>query len=124
MFSCITQLKLILSLTVIFVWDVSKSSEISPDSKRVYHDIVSGHGLYYGFSKLTELGGSNFKKVVYNEEKSKLWLVEFYNSWCGHCHRFAPTWKQLSSDVYGKCNFEWFIESLQGSSNTVLTLGW
>lgn len=77
-------------------------SSLSPDSKRLYHDIVSGHGLYNGFKMITELGGNNFKSIVFGNETDKLWLVEFYNSWCGHCHRFAPTWKAFASNVYGK----------------------
>lgn len=100
----LSELRWLLFLTVlgIFVFKPSSCSELSPDSKRLYHDIVSGRGLYHGFTKLTEMGGSNFKNVVFNEEKHKLWLVEFYNSWCGHCHRFAPTWKSLASNIYGK----------------------
>lgn len=80
----------------------SSDSSLSPDSKRLYHDIVSGHGLYNGFKMITELGGNNFKSIVFGNETDKLWLVEFYNSWCGHCHRFAPTWKAFASNVYGK----------------------
>lgn len=102
MFLLSHELKWIIFLLVIFITKPSSCTDISPDSKRLYHDIVSGRGLYYGFSKLTELGGSNFKSVVFNEEKNKLWLVEFYNSWCGHCHRFAPTWKSLATDLFGK----------------------
>ncbi|XP_052821539.1 sulfhydryl oxidase 1 [Octopus bimaculoides] len=30
---------------------------------------------------------------------SKLWFVEFYNSWCGHCIKFAPLWKNLATSV-------------------------
>lgn len=29
------------------------------------------------------------------------WLVEFYNSWCGHCIRYAPLYKRLATDVKG-----------------------
>lgn len=84
---------------------LSSNNSLSPDSVRLYHDIVSGHGLYNGFTKLTELGGSNFQQIVFGNETKKMWLVEFYNSWCGHCHKFAPTWKTLASDVYGKQSF-------------------
>ncbi|XP_054276211.1 sulfhydryl oxidase 2-like [Macrosteles quadrilineatus] len=92
--------KYLLALFLIVFVEYSITSNISPDSKRLYHDIASGRGLYHGFNEITELGGSNFKKIVYNEEKEKLWVVEFYNSWCGHCHRFAPTWKALAVDIY------------------------
>uniref|UniRef100_A0A1B6KLZ5 Sulfhydryl oxidase n=1 Tax=Graphocephala atropunctata TaxID=36148 RepID=A0A1B6KLZ5_9HEMI len=78
----------------------SSSADLSPDRKKLYHDIVSGRGLYYGFTKIKELNGTNFKTVVFEKERHKLWLVEFYNSWCGHCHRFAPTWKTLASNAY------------------------
>jgi len=78
----------------------SFTTNISPDSKRLYHDIASGKGLYHGFNEITELGGNNFKNIVYKDESDKLWFVEFYNSWCGHCHRFAPTWKALAVDIY------------------------
>lgn len=98
----ISHFKYLLVLFLIVFVEYSITSNISPDSKRLYHDIASGRGLYHGFNEITELGGTNFKKIVYNEEKEKLWVVEFYNSWCGHCHRFAPTWKALAVDIYGK----------------------
>lgn len=89
-------------LILVLHQSLSSDSSLSPDSKRLYHDIVSGHGLYNGFKMITELGGNNFKSMVFGNETDKLWLVEFYNSWCGHCHRFAPTWKAFASNVYGK----------------------
>ncbi|KAL3870288.1 hypothetical protein ACJMK2_038364 [Sinanodonta woodiana] len=42
---------------------------------------------------------NNFEKLVLNSESA--WIVEFYNSWCGHCINFAPTWKKLATDVKG-----------------------
>lgn len=37
------------------------------------------------------LSVDNFKATVLNSETA--WMVEFYSSWCGHCIRFAPTFK-------------------------------
>ncbi|KAK3586727.1 hypothetical protein CHS0354_017525 [Potamilus streckersoni] len=42
---------------------------------------------------------NNFEKLVLGSESA--WIVEFYNSWCGHCIHFAPTWKKLATDVKG-----------------------
>ena len=33
---------------------------------------------------------------------SRSWLVEFYSSWCGHCVHYAPAFKKLAKDVYGR----------------------
>lgn len=46
------------------------------------------------------LNSKNMKDRVYG--KNMVWVIEFYNSWCGHCIHFAPTWKQFASDLKGK----------------------
>lgn len=79
----------------------SEQKAISPDSKRLYYDIVSGRGLYSGFDKFKELNSTNLRLTVFNKNVSYTWLIEFYNSWCGHCHRFAPVWKDFATDIYG-----------------------
>lgn len=56
--------------------------------------------LYDANDKLVILTNSTFNSNVYN--KSNVWLVEFYNSWCGFCQRFAPTWKEFAASVHGK----------------------
>lgn len=57
-------------------------------------------GLY---SKLKDdvivLNLNNMRDRVYG--KNIVWVIEFYNSWCGHCIEFAPTWKQFASDLKG-----------------------
>ncbi|XP_047366168.1 sulfhydryl oxidase 2 [Vespa velutina] len=55
-------------------------------------------GLYNTSDNVVVLNATNFKTSVYGDSKG--WLVEFYNSWCGFCYRFAPTWKAFASDVY------------------------
>lgn len=39
----------------------------------------------------------NFLKTVTGSPT--LWFIEFYNSWCGHCMTFAPTYKELATDL-------------------------
>lgn len=43
------------------------------------------------------LENSNFSSFMHGKQKV-LW-VEFFNSWCGHCVRFAPTWKKMAKEV-------------------------
>jgi len=61
---------------------------------------LGGQGLYNASDNVVILNATNFKASVYGSTRS--WLVEFYNSWCGFCYRFAPTWKALASDILRK----------------------
>ncbi|GLH13434.1 Sulfhydryl oxidase [Gryllus bimaculatus] len=63
-----------------------------------YNDLAKSHGLYGSDTKIIVLNVTNFKKSVYGT--SNAWLVEFYNSWCGACQRFAPMWSNLAADVH------------------------
>lgn len=56
-------------------------------------------GLYSTDDDVEILTKQNFKERIYNNEH--IWLVEFYNSWCGFCQRFAPSWKALATDLVG-----------------------
>ncbi|KAL6263458.1 hypothetical protein P5V15_006250 [Pogonomyrmex californicus] len=58
---------------------------------------LADQGLYNASDDVVILNATNFKANVYRSNRS--WLVEFYNSWCGFCFRFAPTWKALASDI-------------------------
>lgn len=55
-------------------------------------------GLYNSTDKVKILTGSNFNKEVVNSNHST--LVEFYNSFCGHCKRFAPSYKNLAEYLF------------------------
>ncbi|KAJ8686312.1 hypothetical protein QAD02_022106 [Eretmocerus hayati] len=59
----------------------------------------SPEGLYGADDLVFVLNATNFKSNVFQSDRA--WLVEFYNSWCGYCQRFAPIWKSLAKDVHG-----------------------
>ena len=46
---------------------------------------------------LVILDNTNFTTFLSNRPNSM--FVEFYNTWCGHCIKFAPTFKELASNV-------------------------
>jgi len=48
---------------------------------------------------ITIVNHSNFKNIIL--ESDTAWMVEFYSSWCGHCIRFAPIFKELGTNVEG-----------------------
>ncbi|KAJ9592520.1 hypothetical protein L9F63_015793, partial [Diploptera punctata] len=89
-----------IALLVVLQMSVSDvvTVELSPADRRLYDDLKSGRGLYNSDDKVTVLNANNFKSRVYGTNNA--WIVEFYNSWCGFCHRFAPAWKNLASDIY------------------------
>ncbi|KAG8229632.1 hypothetical protein J437_LFUL002357 [Ladona fulva] len=60
--------------------------------------LVGDDTLYTSDDKLYILNVSNFKPMVSGSNSA--WVVEFYNSWCGFCKRFAPTWKDFASDIH------------------------
>ncbi|KFB51709.1 AGAP007491-PA-like protein [Anopheles sinensis] len=57
------------------------------------------NGLYDATDSVISLTAANLKERVFNQPHAS--LVEFYNSYCGFCRRFAPIWKQLAVDILG-----------------------
>ena len=56
--------------------------------------------LYSNEDDVVILTYENFTENVYASESA--WFVGFFSSWCGHCRRFAPTWKKLATEIKGK----------------------
>merc|ERR1712126_473999 len=63
---------------------------------RVENTVSPGFITLYDNSEVVNLYDSNLYSL-YNSDT--LWLVQFYNHWCGHCQRFAPIWKALAENI-------------------------
>ena len=63
---------------------------------RVENTLSPGFITLYENSEVVNIYDSNIYSL-YNSDT--LWLVQFYNHWCGHCQRFAPIWKALAEDI-------------------------
>ncbi|EDW01757.1 sulfhydryl oxidase 1 [Drosophila grimshawi] len=55
-------------------------------------------GLYDGKDKVVKLNVNNFNETVLEQNRGS--LVEFYNTYCGHCRRFAPVYKKLAEQLH------------------------
>lgn len=75
---------------LLFIYIFPTYSVIADDPDRLF---VEGDPIVI-------LDSSNFNKNILQSQQT--WFVNFYNSWCGHCIRFAPTWKSFGEDVSGK----------------------
>ena len=56
--------------------------------------------LYSREDDVVILTYENFTENVFRSESA--WFVGFFSSWCGHCRRFAPTWKKLATEIKGE----------------------
>ncbi len=63
---------------------------------------MSPTGLFKESDPVVILTASDLNQTLHLSNRS--WVVNFYNSWCGHCQRFAPTWNEVGQYVQGKGN--------------------
>ena len=54
--------------------------------------------LYDENDDVLELFDESIDNII---ESGKIWIVEFYAHWCGHCQRFAPKWKKVAAKFNG-----------------------
>jgi protein disulfide-isomerase A6 len=61
-------------------------------------DFYSGKG-----NKVLNLTPESFEEQVLKSDK--VWFVEFYAPWCGHCKNLAPHWSAAAKAMYGTVSF-------------------
>lgn len=54
-------------------------------------------GLYGPSDGVSIITAANYKKAIYQQPKAS--FLEFYNSYCGACQRFATTWKAIAQNT-------------------------
>ena len=85
----------LLLLVLLLVGTVTVSASDSDDDGE--DDIVD---LYSEDSAVVHMDHSNFATLLHG--KRHVWAVEFYNSWCGHCQLYAPTWLRIAEQSRGQ----------------------
>nr|XP_026490114.1 sulfhydryl oxidase 1 isoform X1 [Vanessa tameamea] len=61
------------------------------------NDDIDKQGLYSKSDQVVILTNKNFDKKIYGQNNA--YVVQFYNSYCGHCRAFAPKFKSLASEL-------------------------
>ncbi|XP_059059777.1 sulfhydryl oxidase 1-like [Achroia grisella] len=62
----------------------------------IANDDVEEQGLYSKSDNVVILTQRNFERKVYNQRHAA--VVQFYNSYCGHCRAFAPKFKAMAKE--------------------------
>ena len=57
-------------------------------------------GLYKPTDPIVDMNNDTWKSELMGH--NKVWIVEFYSSWCGHCQAFAPKWVKLAVQLQSK----------------------
>jgi len=61
--------------------------------------LLAADSLFSQDSDVVQLSSSNFNSVIYGS--SRLWMINFYMPWCGHCQRFAPVYSNFATSIKG-----------------------
>lgn len=66
-------------------------------ARNIENSPTQSDGLYDSSDDVLVLSYATFTDSIYNQNHAT--LVEFYNSFCGFCRKYAPSWKAFASDV-------------------------
>jgi len=64
--------------------------------------LLAADSLFSDDSDVVQLSASNFDSVIYGS--SRIWMVDFYMTWCGSCQRFAPVYSAFATSIKGNAN--------------------
>ncbi|XP_072931119.1 sulfhydryl oxidase 1-like isoform X2 [Epargyreus clarus] len=81
----------VLVLTISLLTGLVKGAVV-PENDDIYEQ-----GLYSKADHVHVLTIKNFDKKIYGQNHAT--LLQFYNSYCGHCRAFAPKFKSLAADI-------------------------
>lgn len=70
----------------------------------IHHKVVQvktddAPDLYSATDEVIRLNSTNFEPILFHQNKNITYMVQFYNTFCGHCQMFAPVYKDLASRV-------------------------
>lgn len=94
---CNRKIVFLLIFILICVVKLSRSASLSLNEEKRYRHLIEGQGLYTSDDDVEVLTVTNFNSKLYGRPNA--WIIEFYNSWCGFCQRFAPSWKALATQI-------------------------
>nr|XP_022907868.1 sulfhydryl oxidase 1-like [Onthophagus taurus] len=97
--SSLTKSFLVFSVLIVVIFNIKSSqcASLTLKEQEKYKSLIEGQGLYTTDDDVHVLTASNFNGELYGQKNA--WFIEFYNSWCGFCQRYAPLWKSLGSDT-------------------------
>uniref|UniRef100_A0A914HEM4 DnaJ homolog subfamily C member 10 n=1 Tax=Globodera rostochiensis TaxID=31243 RepID=A0A914HEM4_GLORO len=56
-------------------------------------------GIYDDDQEIVTLSRADFEEEVF--ESGEIWFVNFYSTYCSHCHHLAPTWREFAKSMDG-----------------------
>uniref|UniRef100_A0A915PSW6 DnaJ homolog subfamily C member 10 n=1 Tax=Setaria digitata TaxID=48799 RepID=A0A915PSW6_9BILA len=56
-------------------------------------------GIYDEDKEIITLSRSDFEEKVI--ETAEVWFINFYSTFCSHCHQLAPTWRKFAQEMEG-----------------------
>ncbi|VDM24465.1 unnamed protein product [Toxocara canis] len=56
-------------------------------------------GIYDDDAEIVTLSRADFEQEVI--ESGEIWFVNFYSTFCSHCHHLAPTWRNFAREMEG-----------------------
>ncbi|CAI4224319.1 unnamed protein product [Auanema sp. JU1783] len=56
-------------------------------------------GIYDDDQEIVTLNRADFQRLV--TDSDDIWFINFYSTYCSHCHQLAPTWRKFASEMEG-----------------------